>query len=276
MKKLTCDDLSGLFPLLEKEEQMAFVGGGDGTTTNPFTEYEANRMMEEGVFNGGYVKDESGELSYWLPEVEVWGHSSGYGYGYNSGYGDDYDPWDSYYYDPNYDPWSTYGYGNQYYYNQWDGNSNNSQIPTIPGWTGDAASSAGSLGNWLVDNKARWGSNQKLYFSTQNGKVFMGNQHVATTDLRGLGNALKAAGYLSYGISVYNIVTTYKNEGSDAAMDEVWTTAGSMAGGWAGAKIGALIGTGVCPGVGTAIGTVIGGIIGGVGGSYWVEIQLNR
>ncbi len=80
-KKLIFSELSELFSVLDGKEQQFFIGGGNGTASNPFTEYEANRMIEEGVFNGGYVRDDCGELSYWLPDIAIW--PSGYGYSNN-------------------------------------------------------------------------------------------------------------------------------------------------------------------------------------------------
>lgn len=260
MKKLSCDDLSGLFPVLDTEELMSFVGGGDGTTSNPFTEYEAERMIECGVFNGGYVKDDSGEVSYWLPEVTVWG-SSGYGYGYDN-YGYD-DHWNSYYYDPSYNPWGYDGCGNTYY---------SPGLPNCPSWVSYPTDIAGGIGEIITNSNMRYGSNGKLYYNTRNGGLFYGNQYVTTTSLSTLGKALGKLGYVSYGISVYNMAADCYNGDYQAATQEAATTAGGIAGSIAGAKIGVLIGTAVCPGIGTAIGGAVGGIIGGWGGSYIVEI----
>lgn len=258
MKKISCNDLAGLFPVLDMEELMSFVGGGDGTTSNPFTEYEAERMMECGVFYGGYVKDDSGETSYWLPEVTVWG-GYGSGYGYDS-YGYD-NPWDSYYSDPSYNPW---GY---------DGYANNS-APNCPDWISNATDIAGGIGDVISQSNMRYGSNGKLYYNTRNGGLFYGNQYVTTTSLSTLGKSLGKLGYASYGISVYNIAADCYNGDYAAAGQEAATTAGCIAGGWAGAKTGALIGSVICPGIGTAIGSVVGGLIGGYGGSYIVEISF--
>lgn len=261
MKKLSCNDLAGLFSVLNTEELMSFVGGGDGTTSNPFTEYEAERMIECGVFNGGYVKDDSGELSYWLPESVVWGENP------NSGY--DCDNWNAYGYNYGY-------YGNEYYFNQWDGYYTDG-FPEVPDCIGNTCDITDGLGDFLEASKAQLGDNAKLYFSTQTGKVFRGNQYVATTSLEGLGKALQKAGWVGNAITVYNVLTTLNNEGTEEALrDAGEAIVGGMGGGYIGAQFGTMIGTAICPGVGTAIGAVVGGIIGSWGGSYWVEIQINR
>lgn len=262
MKKLSCYDLAGLFSVLNTEELMSFVGGGDGTTSNPFTEYEAKRMIECGVFNGGYVKDDSGDLSYWLPEVVVWG-GCGSGYGYDDyGY---YNPWDSYYYDSSYNPWGDDGYGNNYY---------SPSLPNCPDWVSNATDIAGGIGDIISNSNMSYGSNGKLYYITRNGGLFYGNQYVTTTSLSTLGKSLGILGYASFGIAVYNVASDCYNGDYNAATQEAATAAGSLAGGWAGAKVGSLVGTAICPGIGTAIGGVIGGLIGGWGGSYIVEISF--
>lgn len=252
-KKLTLDELSGVFPVLNIQEQRLVIGGGNGTSSNPFTEYEANRMIEEGVFNGGYVRDESGELSYWLPEVEVW--PSGYGdsndYYYTQGdsyYGDD-DPWGAYYYDPDYNPWAS------------DDNPYG-----LLDLTGDLGTISSAIERHA--GLTQVGTNGQLYYETKTGRVFHGNQYVGTTSLEGLAKSVnKYLGPAGAVISVYNVCSAASNNGVQGAIH----AGGQELGGWAGAyalgQAGAFVGSCICPGAGTLIGGVLGAIVGSIVGS---------
>lgn len=249
-KKLSLNEMAGVFPVLNKQEQLHVIGGGDGTSNNPFTEYEANRMIDEGVFNGGYVRDDSGELSYWLPEVEVW--PSGYGdsssYYYTQGdsyYGDD-NPWGAYYYDPNYNPWASddnpYGF-----------------VDLV----GDVGTISSAIEQYA--GLTQVGTNGQLYYETKTGRVFRGNQYVGTTSLEGLAKSLnKVLGPVSVGITIYNVGNAYATGGLQGASDQVISEAGGWVGALAGGELGASIGSFFGP-----PGTLIGGAIGAVVGSYY-------
>lgn len=59
MKKLTrksLDELAKTLPVIEKSLQMSYLGGGDGTAANPYTEYEYECMVSSGTWKGGYVE----------------------------------------------------------------------------------------------------------------------------------------------------------------------------------------------------------------------------
>lgn len=63
MKKLTRKNLSELaktLPVIEKDVQSSFVGGGDGTYKNPYTMGEIEPLINNGTFKGGYVKADDG------------------------------------------------------------------------------------------------------------------------------------------------------------------------------------------------------------------------
>lgn len=257
-KKLTFGDLSEFFPILTNLEQMQFWGGGSGTSENPFTVYEALRMIEEGVFNGGYVEEDNGELSFWLPETSIYCNSSGYendyGYAYYSDNSYDYDnPWGAYYYDPNYNPWI------------------NDNLYGLIDFTGDIGTISDAIESYA--GKTQIGSNNKLYFETKTGRVFLGNQYVGTTSLEGLAKSLnKYLGPAGVTITAYNIMSAYQEGGIDSLIYSAGKEAGGWAGAIAGGKVGAAIGTAFCPGAGTLIGGIIGAIGGSWGGSYIVEI----
>lgn len=78
MKKLTRKTLAELSQqkeLLTIEMQKTFIGGGDGTFHNPYTFEEYKHCGRESEV---YYINESGQLSYNLPEVVVVGHQGGY------------------------------------------------------------------------------------------------------------------------------------------------------------------------------------------------------
>lgn len=257
-KKLIFSELSELFSVLDGKEQQFFIGGGNGTASNPFTEYEANRMIEEGVFNGGYVRDDCGELSYWLPDIDIW--PSGYGYSNNyyftqggAYYGSE-DSWDAYCYDPNYNPWASdenpYGFLDL---------------------TGDMETISNAIEEY--SGKTQVGTNGQLYYETKTGRVFRGNQYVGTTSLEGLAKSLnKVLGPVSLGISVYNVVDAFNTGGIDAASTKVRSELGGWAGAIAGGKLGSSVGCFAGP-PGVLIGGVIGAVIGSHYGSVVVEIK---
>lgn len=59
MKKLTrnsLDELAQRMPVLNEELQRSFIGGGNGTKDNPYTETEFNSIIGSGSWYGGYVE----------------------------------------------------------------------------------------------------------------------------------------------------------------------------------------------------------------------------
>ena len=59
MKKLTrksLDELAKTMPVIEESLQMSYVGGGNGTSANPYTQAEFDNMLSNDNWNGGYVE----------------------------------------------------------------------------------------------------------------------------------------------------------------------------------------------------------------------------
>lgn len=59
MKKLTrqsLDELAKMLPVIEKNHQLGYVGGGNGTSADPYTMVEYESMLSGGNWNGGYVE----------------------------------------------------------------------------------------------------------------------------------------------------------------------------------------------------------------------------
>ena len=71
--------------------------GAKGTTGNPYTMAEFEELADAGLWQGGYVKDDSGNVTYMMAELTVTGYS---GYSGDGSDGSDYDPWGS-------DPWGS-------------------------------------------------------------------------------------------------------------------------------------------------------------------------
>ncbi|MFK2339829.1 hypothetical protein ACIXMT_17265 [Bacteroides fragilis] len=60
MKKLTrksLNELAKTMPVIEESLQMSYVGGGNGTSANPYTQEEYESMVSSGIWNGGYVEN---------------------------------------------------------------------------------------------------------------------------------------------------------------------------------------------------------------------------
>ena len=78
MRKLTRKSLTELSQqkeILSAEKLKTFIGGGNGTYYNPYTFEEYKQF--DGKSEGYYI-NESGQLSYNLPEIVVTGHQSRY------------------------------------------------------------------------------------------------------------------------------------------------------------------------------------------------------
>ena len=64
-------------PVLSEMEQRSFVGGGTGTSTDPYTMEEFERMLISGTWEGGYVLyGDSSEPIYTLPDATIDGDAS--------------------------------------------------------------------------------------------------------------------------------------------------------------------------------------------------------
>ena len=74
MKKLTKKNLSELaktMPVIEESLQMSYVGGGNGTSANPYTKVEFDSMLSNDNWNGGYVEG----MGYVAPNTYIYGNS---------------------------------------------------------------------------------------------------------------------------------------------------------------------------------------------------------
>lgn len=266
-RKLTINALEGLYS--NANNQSHSTGDGRGTKTNPYTISEVEPLIDNGTFEGGYVKDENGQVSYWLGVATVMSSSS------NS---DQYD-----YIDFNSD------FLDDDFWQNWGSNSGlddlfSSEVTSVSGYLGDGTDVIENTGKAIEQNagKTRIGTDGRFRFETKTGRVFYGNQYVATTSLEGLGQLIrKHAGRANLGIAVYNVAAATYNDGIEAGAKEIAITAAGCAGAELGLKAGALLGTAVAPGLGTGVGAIAGivaGIILGVGGSiagsYIVEIGL--
>ena len=56
LTKSSLDELAERMPALSEEQQMTYIGGGDGTQDYPYTVDEFDRMVASGTWNGGYVE----------------------------------------------------------------------------------------------------------------------------------------------------------------------------------------------------------------------------
>ena len=78
--------------------------GAKGTISNPYTMAEFEELADAGLWQGGYVEDDSGNVAYMMAELTVTGYS---GYSGDGSDGSDYDPWGS-------DPWGSDPWGSDY------------------------------------------------------------------------------------------------------------------------------------------------------------------
>lgn len=75
MKKLTrksLDELAKTLPVIEEASQIHYVGGGDGSPDNPYTQFEYNTMLNNSNWNGGYVEG----IGYVTNDVYIHGSST--------------------------------------------------------------------------------------------------------------------------------------------------------------------------------------------------------
>lgn len=74
MKKLTrksLDELAKTMPVIEESLQMSYVGGGNGTSANPYTQAEFDNMLSNDNWNGGYVEG----MGYVATNTYIYGSS---------------------------------------------------------------------------------------------------------------------------------------------------------------------------------------------------------
>ena len=70
MKKLTrksLDELAKTLPVIEETSQMHYVGGGDGSPNNPYTESQYHGFLSQNQWAGGFVQG----YGYVLGQVTV-------------------------------------------------------------------------------------------------------------------------------------------------------------------------------------------------------------
>ena len=93
-RKLTrksLDELALIMPVLSGDVQRRYVGGGDGSKENPFTEEEYDSMVNAGTWDGGYVEG----WGYTFGDLEVTGSISGSQNGVSGSYDGEWEDWDN-------------------------------------------------------------------------------------------------------------------------------------------------------------------------------------
>ena len=162
-------------------------------------------------------------------------------------------------------------------YGQWSIQNNHQTYGTVEhiARIADAGlgSTTGQFGNINI------GSNNKLYFRQNTGRIFNGNQYVRTVSAASrYGKLVKGAkiGGLVTGVALggYEIYQGIQQDGGKYGYNAQVQTAGAvggLAGGWAGAEGGAAVGAAIgvwFGGVGAVPGAIIGGLIGGAAGAW--------
>lgn len=59
LTKMSLDELAQKMPIIHKEQQKTYIGGGRGTQNNPYSFDEYARMSQSGSWNGGFVINEN-------------------------------------------------------------------------------------------------------------------------------------------------------------------------------------------------------------------------
>lgn len=57
LTKKSLEELAQVMPVLCEKLQTTFVGGGNGTQNDPYSEYEYDAMLASGSWNGGFVEN---------------------------------------------------------------------------------------------------------------------------------------------------------------------------------------------------------------------------
>lgn len=76
LSKLSFDEVSNEFPVMNYSEKMACIGGysvGDGSATNPYSYNTMMDLINHGAFQGGYVSVGAGEPTMFIGQVTVQG-----------------------------------------------------------------------------------------------------------------------------------------------------------------------------------------------------------
>ena len=162
-------------------------------------------------------------------------------------------------------------------YGQWSIDNNN----RIYGKVNDIIAVTDALAGSLVDQakNINIGSNNKLYYRQNSGRIFNGNQYVTTisvaTKYRGLVKGIKiggpAIGIVTGGYDIYQGIQQDGGEFGYNAQRQTAGVVGGLAGGWIGAEAGASAGAFIGSffgGVGAVPGAIIGGFIGGAFGAF--------
>ena len=77
-------ELQGDSSVIDKASQKTFVGGGSGSSTDPYTQEEFDSMMYSGHWNGGFVYG----MGWVTPQVYIYSSRYNYAGGYHpSGHG---------------------------------------------------------------------------------------------------------------------------------------------------------------------------------------------
>ena len=114
--------------------------GAKGTISNPYTMAEFEELADAGLWQGGYVEDDSGNVAYMMAELTVTGYS---GYSGDGSDGSDYDPWGS---DPwGSDPWGSDPNGSDDY--PWNGDDGTGGTGGTGGTPGGGTSGGGGGGH---------------------------------------------------------------------------------------------------------------------------------
>ncbi|NLX80223.1 MAG: hypothetical protein GXZ03_01475, partial [Proteiniphilum sp.] len=95
-RKLTrksLDELALIMPVLSEDVQRRYVGGGDGSEDNPFTEEEYDSLINAGTWKGGYV--ESWGYIHGGDEVVITGNVSGSQSGVSGNNDNVWEDWDN-------------------------------------------------------------------------------------------------------------------------------------------------------------------------------------
>ncbi|WP_262497856.1 RHS repeat-associated core domain-containing protein [Chryseobacterium aurantiacum] len=158
-------------------------------------------------------------------------------------------------------------------YGQWSIQNNHQTYGTVEHIARVTDSSLGSVTGQFGNINV--GSNNKLYFRQNTGRIFNGNQYVRTVSAASKYSKLaKGAkwGGLATGVALggYEIYQGVQQDGGTYGYNAQVQTGGAvggLAGGLAGAAAGAVIGT-FFGGVGVVPGGIIGGLIGSAAGAW--------
>ena len=138
--------------------------GAKGTISNPYTMAEFEELADAGLWQGGFVIDDGGNVAYMMVELTVTGYS---GYSGDGSDGSDYDPWGS---DPwGSDPWGSDPNGSDDY--PWNGDDGTGGTGGTGGTPGGGTSGGGGGGHHgggtNTNNIGTFNSGMPFYTRTQ-------------------------------------------------------------------------------------------------------------